>query len=460
MRIALTVALVGCGRINFDPVGGLGDGALPTGSVAWALRFGGVGSETPTATAFDTDGDVLVAGSFNGPVDFGLGQVTPQASDGFVLKIARDGSAVRWVRQFVGLSGEIATDMTVRRGGGALVVGYTTDGSIDFGSGPRTGGGGFDAFIAAYDSDGTPLWSRVDGDSGMQVGISIATSASEVVVTGNTDGTISFGGTAPPISGTVATFGARLAPDGGGLSAFAFGNNVPYSTDVAVEDNGTSALVGSFINTVDVGIATHTAVGGSDAFVVGYQSLGNPIWSRAWGDISLDSLLGAATDGTTLTVVGAVCGTIDVGNGSQTTTCDPAGSEFDMVIARYELATGAYLWSVTRGNATSDERALAVAALPNGFAIGGQFEQTLDFGDVVLTADGTNADAFISLYDGAGTPQWTRQLGSSGVDITTAVAIDDRGVVAVGLYAGEATIAGQTLPFAGGNDMFVVLFGE
>jgi hypothetical protein len=63
-------------------------------------------------------------------------------------------------------------------------------------------------------------------------------------------------------------------------------------------------------------------------------------------------------------------------------------------------------------------------------------------------------DVFLSKYDAAGVHQWTRQLGTSGFDVSNGVSADGLGNVYISGYV-DGSLAG---PSAGGDDVFVAKY--
>ena len=62
------------------------------GEGPWSFRFGAGGWDGGTAIALDSVGNVFVAGSVSGGVDFGRGEIAPrEACDSFVAKYSSDG---------------------------------------------------------------------------------------------------------------------------------------------------------------------------------------------------------------------------------------------------------------------------------------------------------------------------------------------------------------------------------
>ena len=68
-----------------------------------------------------------------------------------------------------------------------------------------------------------------------------------------------------------------------------------------------------------------------------------------------------------------------------------------------------------------------------------------------------NTDLFMLKYNSSGTKQWTKQLGSSGLDSANAIAIDSSG----NLYVAGMTFGGlDGNTNSGANDLFVVKYNS
>lgn len=78
----------------------------PSGKLLWAFSFGSIGLDEANQIAIDNNGDILIAGSFSGLMDFdptqtSLSLVPDGTSDVFVLKLNSAGNLI-WVKQFGG----------------------------------------------------------------------------------------------------------------------------------------------------------------------------------------------------------------------------------------------------------------------------------------------------------------------------------------------------------------------
>src|SRR5207249_1056760 len=154
------------------------------------------------AVAFDSSGNVLVAGNYAGTVDFGGGPTFNGQPAIFVVKYSPAGSYV-WSRVF-GItnpynpyaSNTSANGVSVDSAGNVLVTGGFAD-TVNLGGGPLVCTGNTDVFIAKFSgANGAHLWSRRVGSSPgwNNAGKGVAVdSGGNVAVTGTFGGTADFG---------------------------------------------------------------------------------------------------------------------------------------------------------------------------------------------------------------------------------------------------------------------------
>src|SRR5262249_34496989 len=112
-----------------------------SGNFLWARAVGGVGIDYSYKIYVDANGNVYVAGTFNGNVDFDPGPgvynfALSGNSDAFILKLDSSGNFV-WARHMGGASGDAAKSMTIDAGGNIYLTG-TFQGTADFDPGPGT----------------------------------------------------------------------------------------------------------------------------------------------------------------------------------------------------------------------------------------------------------------------------------------------------------------------------------
>ena len=165
----------------------------------------------------------------------------------------------------------------------------------------------------------------------------------------------------------------------------------------------------------------------TDAYLRGYDTAGNVLWTRQWGQEGDDQVLSVAADSTGVTAVGY-------------THADATGNEPSQAFIRRSIAT-ATSWSKIFGCRTEiAQRVRAAHALTVTGCI---------FDDLDANNKGS-FDVFVRRYSRSGTAVWKRQFGTTEADLGIDVAADGKGF----------TILGHTMGALGGDakgnlDVFV-----
>lgn len=200
------------GTADFDPLGGvtnltsLGredifvsklDG---NGNLTWATSMGGTGSDFSNDIAIDSNDKVILAGSFQGMVDFdpGIGStllLSAGANDVFVAKLTGAGDLM-WAQGMGGINDDAAFAVAIGNGDGIFLAGeFNSQGIFDFNGDMVTDlnvSGVSSGFVAKYDASGGFTWSGAMGGSGSVSATGIAVDLSGVYVTGSLVGTADF----------------------------------------------------------------------------------------------------------------------------------------------------------------------------------------------------------------------------------------------------------------------------
>jgi hypothetical protein len=161
-------------------------------------------------------------------------------------------------------------------------------------------------------------------------------------------------------------------------------------------------------------------------------------------------------------------------SGSVGTTLQFAGGN-DAFIAKYSPA-GAVLWAARIASTGNDiGNGIATDTSGNVFVAGYYLAAVTFFnqgptGSGVVTLPFTaGLDCFIAKYSSDGAVLWAARIASTGADQVYGIATDPSGnVLVIGYYSAEVTIYNQgpsgsgvvTLPFTGGNDVFVAKYSS
>lgn len=238
-----------------------------------------------------------------------------------------------------------------------------------------TNAGNFDAFLTRIDASGNVLWTR-------QIG------------------TVSFDG----------------------------------STSIAVDGAGNSYITGR-----TNGNLGGTSEGGSDAFLMKFDTSGNQVWARQVGTAESDRGWAVAVDGSgNVYISGDTKGSFD-GFGNQ--------GEKDAFLVKFDTS-GNKLWTRQIGTEYTDTSdAVAVDNAGNVYISG------ITKGDL----GGTNAgsfDAFLAKFDSSGNQVWMRQFGTTANEGGQAVSVDVSG----NIYVSGDTGGSLGGPNAGSGDAFLAKY--
>jgi hypothetical protein len=441
----------------------------------WSKWYQGSGDDVGKSVALDGVGNVMVAGHYQGVVDFGTGSMTsytPPASgptiDAFVAKYSPLGVAV-WSRGFGGDNTDSAESVAADSSGNVVVTGYQSSTSADYGGGLLSSHGSRDIFVAKYSSSGGYVWAKMIGGTGLDGGSGVATdSAGNVCVTGyfstSTAG-VDFGGGALFSAGSQDVFLVKYNSAGAFQWSKRFGSTGSDTGNaVAVDSAGNVVIFGNFIGTIDFGGGPLTSAGGQDIFVAKFSPSGGYIWSKRFGGTGLDNARGLAVDGSgNVVLTGDFVNTINFG-GSDLTS---ASTESDVYLAKLSGADGSHIWSKRFGSSTTADAGYGVAVDGLGnVAVTGYFGQNVDFGGGVIWAQGY--DIFVAKYASAtGAYISAKRLGDPAGQFNgqfaNAIAMSGSGnVFLTGYFVGTLDLGAAGSATSGqynGNDGFLASIG-
>jgi len=411
----------------------------PTGggpSAALAFRIGGSGTDRARGVAVDPSGNVYVAGTFTGSVDFDPGNgasglTSLGATDGFLAKYTGAGAFV-WAVRFGGAEADSVTALVRDNAGNLYVAGGFQGTAATFGSSATppslNSAGGEDGFVAKITSDGAVVWARRFGGLSSERIEDVAVDPS-----GNlyAVGEFSVQADAIPASGgTVVSNGSEpdgfvVSFDGSGAVRWAFpvgGAAEDHALAVQVTSGGSVVVAGTFQGNADFAPGTATsglvAVGGTDVFVASYTSAGALEWARGIGgtgneDVATGGL--AADAGGGVAATGRFAGSVDFDPGAGQAIRTSLGTS-DVYVVRLD-ASGAFQSVFTLGGVTGTPTVgdLAFAADGN-LLVTGSFTGSVDFdpgaGTHIITGlGGTGTDIFVARYAPAGSLLWVSRFG-------------------------------------------------
>ncbi|HEY5956854.1 MAG TPA: FG-GAP-like repeat-containing protein, partial [Polyangiaceae bacterium] len=201
-----------------------------------------------------------------------------------------------WARLTV--DAQTITDVAVGPTDGPVIVG-SFQGSVDFGNGPvAAAANASELFVARYDATGHLSWVRhFPGNYYNRITGVAVDSSGAVVITGTYMSTLTFGTPALPDPGYVGGFLVKLDAAGQHVYSRAFiGSGATSPTDITVDTNRAVFVTGGFSGNANFGGATLASAGGTDLFIVKFDTNGNHMASASYGNETDQTGKYAATD--------------------------------------------------------------------------------------------------------------------------------------------------------------------
>ena len=274
-------------KINFD------------GSYAWTKIFGGTGYDPISGIKIDLSGNIYIAGSFDGIVDFDPGEeVDNKTSSGsfdcFLTKINSDGSYA-WTKTFGGIDNDGVESIATDAHGNIYIAGIFTD-TVDFDPGTgtdiRSSIDASDIFLSKINTDGAYSWTKIFGGIGNAGAFGIEIDkAGNIYISGGYSGATDF----DPSTGT----DIRPCIDGGDVYLTRINENGTYgwtmtfaslssdnTTILQIDDICNIYIAGGFSGTVDfnpgTGVDSKTSCGSFTAFVTRISCNGTYCWTHTF----------------------------------------------------------------------------------------------------------------------------------------------------------------------------------
>ena len=301
-----------------------------SGQHRWSKRFGAGADQHLAALAVSPEGLVAIAGSLEGGADFGGGVVT-SAGKSDALVVVLDSKGQHIASHAFGDAGDQHGDLVAFGGQGELTLAGRYEGTIDFGGGRLPAGGKTGSqFLAQYQDNGPGSSPRygfafskaLPGD--VTVG-ALAGGWAATYAAGEFKGVADFGG--GPLkahepdnknAGRADAFVVKLDSAGKHVFSKAFGLGGTHRIE-ALALAGDLWIAGEFSGMTRFG-ETMVSAGGDDALLVHLDADKGEV-KRAWrfGDTFAQDVLGLASGGSpsSLFLLARTTGTIDFGTGPQ-----------------------------------------------------------------------------------------------------------------------------------------------
>ena len=217
-------------------------------------------------------------------------------------------------------------------------------------------------------------------------------------------------------------------------------NSIDYGEDVTVDNSNNIYVTGTAFG----GLDNNTSLGGHDIILMKYNSSGTKQWIKQLGTSSSDIGEDVTVDSTgNIYVTGITTGGLDNNTGS---------GNNDLFLVKYN-SSGTKQWTKQLGTSNNEGGTGVTADSSDNIYVVGEI---LGGGLDGNTSSG-GTDIILLKYNSSGTKQWTKQLGTSYSDSGRGVIVDSSDNIYVTGYTGGG-LDGNTN--SGGLDIFLIKFNS
>lgn len=422
----------------------------------WANSIGGLGLDVGRAVTTDSDGNVIVVGSFTGGTHIADTFLTGYGSmESFVAKFTSNGEFL-WARVISGSKEDMARGVVTESNGNIFVVGHFTDTVVfditETDTLAARSEGGQDVFVVKYSADGQLIWFRTGGglDDDTATDIDRYPWTGRLYISGGFQKRAKFGQSTLLSTGLTDAFLMKMDPDGN-VHWLRKGGGLEHdiAASVAVDNHENIYIVGDFYDQANFDGTQLQALGSSDMFLVKYDKDGAQQWARTNGGTTVDVATGVGTDlNDHVYVSGYFQGTTFFQGFSET-----AISYNDVFISRFD-ANGNCDWLNSAGSYGLDNCLGMAVAWDGTTYLTGMFEELM-YADT-LTTSGNGYDIFILSYSSSGQARYTRSAGAGSADIAMAACLGpDQSLYLTGYYYYFADFDHVTIGAADHGDCFL-----
>ncbi len=433
-----------------------GTGKCVAGHLLWIDQYGGNENEGAPVVDGHPDGRIVVAGTFTNEIFFNSTKYfgTDQQNSYIVGIDAANNMGP--VKVFPGPAQQLQA-VAIGPTGEVAIAGSFRGGALDLGGGALSAGDDPDLFVALFDWQLNPIWSRDFGDEDDQIANAVGFADGHVVSCGSFQGDL--GGQLVATDDSWDAYVVMQDASNGNWAKhkqFA-GPSFQGCAALAVNPAGYIFLAGTFGDTVDFGDGhVLSAVGVQKSYVVKLDFELNTIWANGYG-LSGTSIMQdiALTPSGEVVVVGTYDGEIDFGGNKFTTS----GSK-DVFVARLESG-GGHLTSLSIGGPGDDASGGVTVDSEGNIIVSGSSHEGYIVDAHPIEHSGNGRDMYLFKLSPQGNMLWSRMVGNDGDQIGTDLRAKPFGeLFVVGTNAGTLELGTTSLKTQGGKDVFFALFGR
>lgn len=399
----------------------------------WAQRINGTGADVANCTTVDCFGNVFVSGYYSSSVlNFNNGKsLTKNGNyDGYIAKYNSSGICM-WVANMCGPGVDYASRIALDSSGNVYVAGYFSSSKLDFNNNISIiNDGGFDAFIAKYNSIGICQWvekfsgkgdERVwciafDGIDNIYIGGSFTSEVlsfnNDIAITNTNSGTSDAYISKYNTSGT-CQWTQKIS-----------GSNHDHLNSIGIDGSGNIIVGGYFFSSYlnfNTGIALDND-GSYDVFIAKYNSRGKCLWADKIGGTGDDRSFSIAVDiSGNISITGFYKSSVVRFNNGKMLTITGTIAGY---LAQYS-SDGTCQWA-KKINGDAEDYTYSITSYGSGnIILAGSFSNpTLTFNNLIELTNSGSFDAFFAYYNSKGVCQWAEKISGIGEEKANSIVAD------------------------------------
>ncbi len=342
--------------------------------------------------------------------------------------------------------GSSANGIDCDSNGNSIIVGHFRSANITFGGITVTNGGNNNnVFVVKYNASGGALWAKSAGGANDAFGESVAVDVNgNIYITGSfSSPSITFGSFTLTNFGGSDVFVVKYNSSGSAIWAKNYGGTSnEWGYGIATDINGNVYITGAYTSSsASFGSSTLTNVGGSDVFLVKCDTNGNVLWAdNAGGSIYSDGATSVSVDTSGNAYITGYYLSSPILFGSISLT--NTGGTDNFFVTKYNTS-GSVVWAKSAGvNDGGQGNSIKADAIGNTYITGTMGSSTMTFGSITLS----NPGVFIVKYNSSGNVIWAKCAGGLSLNAKgNSISIDPQGNSYItGYFDGTTIVFGTT----------------
>ena len=418
---------------------------------SWSKSEGNAGMENGSYITADKNGNIIAIGDFNSPF-LVLGNDTVDNKgffDAFIVKYDSMGN-VLWGRSIGGNRNDSPIIVNTDNQNNIYIAGFFSGQQLEFNNDTLINSDSLsnDVFIVKYSSNGTYLWGESFGQSGDEMSYGLCTDQyNNVYVSGmfNSE-SLTFGNTTINNQGGDDMFVLKYDTDGNKIWIKGFGDIGNENVrGLSVDVNNDVIIIGEFDG-------PYTSIGGNvlynqgdfDVFIIHLSPEGDILWAKSYGGNRDDKSISLSLDelGNTF-VTGFFLSDTLAFESFVLNGGTPGNGEIWLVKLDQ---SGNVSWAIDNGGALFDKGIGVVNDGIGGAFLTGYFiSESLTFGDYQIYNNGDETrDFYIAKYNSSGTPLWAYGSGGAYKDFGFSLCRFQNQIYATGKFESPNITFGET----------------